>query len=119
MSTDLDSPRSPRGRGDGSHPAAPAEQSADIADMMAMRAESHAGRAGEWASDAKRYADMAKIRSSTCAATATVLWERHAIVAFVMIALGVVLGFALSVLSYVAVVRIVHDTVGSTEQRTV
>jgi hypothetical protein len=36
-----------------------------------------------------------------------------------MLALGALLGVALSVLTYLAVVRIVHDTVGPAEQRVI
>lgn len=124
MSTYLDTPQAQQGRGDSDDSAAAAEHSADIADMMAIRAEAHAGRAGGWARDAQHYADLAEIRSSTAQlggdrATAAAREARHTVHAIAMLALGIVLGIALTVAGYDTVVRIVHNTVGITEQRIV
>ncbi|ORW10592.1 hypothetical protein [Mycobacterium kyorinense] len=123
MSTYLDTPQAQQGRSDSDDSAAAAEHSADIADMVAIRAESHAGRAGGWARDAQHYAVLAEIRSSTAqlgggraTAAAREVWHT---VAIAMLALGLVFGIALSVAVDDAVVRIVHNTVGITQERIV
>lgn len=138
MSTHLDTPHSPPGRGDGSGRASEAAHSADIADMMAIRAEAHAGRANGWAGDAKDYADIAETYSGTAGmradraaiaadravvaadrGTAATQQVRNTVGAIAMLALGVVLGCALTIVGYLAVVRIVHDTVGTSQERIV
>jgi hypothetical protein len=134
MSTFLDTEHSPVGRGDGSDPAAEAQHSADIADMMASRAEAHAGRADESAAAAKDWATIAQNYSQATSLTLerTAFDSRRAATASArgsagsgkpqhlagmarMLVLGVFVGFALSILGYVAVVRIVHDTIGTTQ----
>lgn len=138
MSTRLDPPHSPPGHGDSSDGAAAAEHSADIADMMATRAEAHAGRADDWATAAKDYAGIAETCSGTagiradCAAIdaerAVMAADRGAaasdrmrttVAAIAMLACGVILGFVLSVVGYLAVVRVVHDTIGTVQERVV
>lgn len=120
MSTHLDTSLKPPGRGDGSDPTAEAQHSADIADMMAVRAEAHAGRAADQATEAKRYAELAQARAATAHTSAEgAVRGGFTVVAVAMLALGALLGVALSVLTYLAVVRIVHDTVGPAEQRVI
>lgn len=120
MSTQLETSQSQQARGRSGDPAAAAEHSADIADMMAIRAEGHPGRADGWARDAKHYADLAETRSSTAQlggdrATAAAREVRHTVFAIAMLAIGFFLGIALGVAGYDTVVRIVHNTTGITE----
>ncbi|ORW24574.1 hypothetical protein AWC17_03270 [Mycobacterium nebraskense] len=103
-------------------PAAAAQHSADIADMMAGRCEGHAARAHDSADSAEHYAGLAQLRADAAEFSASradlnadstrdaVAQVRHMTHAITMLALGVLIGFLLAVLAYVVMVLVLGNT---------
>lgn len=103
-------------------PAAAAQHSADIADMMAGRCEGHAARAHDSADSAEHYAGLAQLRADAAEFSASradlnadsardlVAHARRMSHTISMLALGVLIGFLLAVLAYVAMVLVIGNT---------